>query len=230
MSLPYCDAVFCRAFPREWAEAFQEGHAKAFEFFGGVPRRISCDNTRIAVAKLTGRRGDVRTELFLKLKSHYLFDSHFCLVRRPNEKGHVENLVGFARRNFLVPIPMVDSFATLNDQLLGRCQHDLSRELRGKRQTKDTRLQEERQALLELLASPFPACRVVSTRVTSLSLVRFDTNDYSVPVRFGHRRVTACARVDTVRIECEGSLVAEHPRCWDRCPASPETGTSRRLG
>src|SRR5262249_50784990 len=118
MSLPYCDAVFCRAFPREGAEAFQEGHVKAFEFFGGVPRRISYDNMRIAVAKLTGRRGDVLTELFLKLKSHYLFDSHFCLVRTPNEKGHVENLVGFARGNFLVPMPVVDTFATLNDQLL----------------------------------------------------------------------------------------------------------------
>jgi transposase len=216
MSLPFCDAVFCRAFPRECAEAFQEGHVKAFEFFGGVPRRISYDNTRIAVAKLTGRRGDLLTESFLTLKSHYLFDSHFCLVRRPNEKGHVENLVGFARRNFLVPIPVVDAFAALNDQLLLRCQDDLSRELRGKGRTKETLLHEERGALLALPESPFPASRVVATRVSLLSLVRFDTNDYSVPVGFGHRRVTVRASVDTIRIECEGTVAAEHPRCWNR--------------
>jgi transposase len=216
MSLPYCDAVFCCAFPRECAEAFQEGHVKAFEFFGGVPRRISYDNTRIAVAKLTGRRGDVLSEVFLKLKSHYLFNSHFCLVRRPNEKGHVENLVGFARRNFLVPVPEVDAFATLNDHLFARCQNDLSRELRGKGRTKEVMLQEERGALLALPESSFSACRVVSTRVSSLSLVRFDTNDYSVPVRFGHRRATVRSGVDTVRIECEGVFAAEHRRCWGR--------------
>jgi transposase len=216
MSLPFCDAVFCRAFPRECAEAFQEGHVKAFEFFGGVPRRISYDNTRIAVARLAGRRGDTLTELFLRLKSHYLFDSHFCLVRRPNEKGHVENLVGFARRNFLVPVPVVDAFATLNDHLLARCRDDLHRELRGKGRSKGELLQEECGAFLALPESPFPACRVASTRASSLSLVRFDTNDYSVPVKFGHHRVTVRASVDTVRIECEGALAAEHLRCWDR--------------
>ncbi len=70
MSRPSCDAVFCRAFPCEFAEAFHEGHAKTFEFFGSVPRRISYDNTRIAVGKLTGRRGDLLTELFLKRKSY----------------------------------------------------------------------------------------------------------------------------------------------------------------
>jgi hypothetical protein len=144
------------------------------------------------------------------------FESHFRLVRQPNEKGHVENLVGFARRNFRVPIPVVDTFATLNDQLLGRCQHDLSREFRGKGRTKEAGLQEEREALLVLPAPSFSACRVVSTRVTSLSLVCFDTKDYSVPARFGHRRVVVFTSVDTVRIECEGILVAEHPCCWDR--------------
>jgi transposase len=216
MSLPFCDALFCRAFPRECAQTFQEGHAKAFEFFGGVPRRISYDNTRIAVARLTGRRGDVLTEPFLKLKSHYLFDSHFCLVRRPNEKGHVENLVGFSRRNFLVPIPVVDDFAMLNSHLSRCCYDDLTRTLRSKGRAKAELLAEEQAALLPLPESPFPACRVGSTRVSSLSLARFDTNNYSVPVAFGHRRVTICAGLETVRIECEGAVVAQHRRCWDR--------------
>jgi hypothetical protein len=69
---------------------------------------------------------------------------------------------------------------------------------------------------LALSKSPLPSCLVVSTRVSSLSLVRFDTNDYSVPVRYGHRRVIVCASVATIRIKCAGILVAEHPRCWDR--------------
>jgi transposase len=216
LTLPFSDALFCRAFPRECAEAFQDGHARAFQFLGGVPRRISYDNSRIAVAKVTGRRGDVLTVPFLNLKSYYLFESHFCLVRRANEKGHVENLVGFARRNYLVPVPVVADFEAINDHLLRRCLDDLKRTLRGKGGTKAALLEQERSTLLAPPEAPFPACRVASTRVTSLSLVCFDTNDYSVPVEHAHRRVTVRAGVDTIRIESEGRTVAVHRRCWDR--------------
>ena len=81
MSLPFSDAFFCQVFPRECTETFQEGHCRAFQFFGGVPTRISYDNSRIAVAKFVGRRGDTPTQEFLRLESHFLFEHHFCLVR-----------------------------------------------------------------------------------------------------------------------------------------------------
>ncbi len=100
MSLPFSDALFCQVFPRECTKTFQEGHRRAFEFFGGVPKRISYDNSRIAVTKVIQKRGGEFTREFLRLESHYLFSHHFCLVRRPNEKGHTENLVGYSRRNF----------------------------------------------------------------------------------------------------------------------------------
>ena len=85
MALPYSDAVFVAAFHRECTETFWEGHVRAFEFFGGVPKRISYDNSRIAVANIinSGRERKL-TEGFLQLQSHYLFDHHFCLVRRAN--------------------------------------------------------------------------------------------------------------------------------------------------
>ena len=108
MTLTYSDAIYYQVFPRECTEAFQEGHKRAFEFFGGVPRRISYDNSKIAVAKITGGRGREVTREFLRLESHFLFAHHFCRVRRPNEKGHVENLLGFARRNYLVQVPPPD--------------------------------------------------------------------------------------------------------------------------
>ena len=92
MTLPYSDALFIQAFPRECTESFQEGHRRAFEFFGGAGRRISYDNSKIAVAKILGSRKRKITSEFLRLQSHYLFEHHFCLVRRPNEKGHVEHL------------------------------------------------------------------------------------------------------------------------------------------
>ena len=70
-----------------------------------MPRRISYDNSAIAVIEVFQGRERKLTKEFLRLQSHYLFQEHFCLVRRPNEKGHVERLIGFARRNFLVPVP-----------------------------------------------------------------------------------------------------------------------------
>jgi len=94
MSLPYSDAFFICAFPRECTEAFQLGHCLAFEFFGAVPHRISYDNSKVAVSKVVGARRRDLTEEFLRLQSHFLYDEHFCLVRRANEKGHVESLVG----------------------------------------------------------------------------------------------------------------------------------------
>ena len=114
MSLPYSDAFFCQAFPREYTDTFQEGHVRAFKFFGGVPQRISYDNSKIAVAKIVGRRGEERTKEFLRLQSHHLNEHHFCLVRRPNEKGHTEGLVKFSRSNFMVPITQFDDFEEFN--------------------------------------------------------------------------------------------------------------------
>ena len=121
MTLPYSGAIFIQAFPRECTETFLEGHRRAFEYFGGVPRRISYDNSAIAVIEVLKGRERQLTKEFLRLQSHYLFQEHFCLVRRANEKGHVERLVGFARRNFLVPVPEVDSLETLNNSLREHC-------------------------------------------------------------------------------------------------------------
>src|SRR3954471_2916199 len=147
--LPYSDAVFVRAFPRECTEAFLEGHARAFEFFGGVPRRISYDNSKIAVARIPGSRDRKVTDAFLRLKSYHLFEDHFCLVRRPNEKGHVEALVGFARRCFLVPVPVAHGgLEGLNARLEADCHADLARRLRGKPASKAELLAEERSAML----------------------------------------------------------------------------------
>ncbi len=217
LTLPYSDAIFCRAFPRECTEAFLEGHVRAFAFLGGVPRRSSYDNSRIAVARITGSRDRRVTGEFLRLKSHYLFEDHFCLVRRPNEKGHVETLVGFARRNFLVPVPVLqDGLEGLNARLEADCRADLSRRLRGKPATKAELLAEEHAAMLALPDEAFVAARVEPTSADSLSLVRFDTNDYSVPTQFAHHRVTAIGTVDTVHIVVDDRVVATHRRSWGR--------------
>ena len=181
MTLPYSGAIFIQAFPRECTETFLEGHRRAFEYFGGVPRRISYDNSAIAVIEVLKGRERKLTKEFLRLQSHYLFQEHFCLVRRANEKGHVERLLGFARRSFLVPVPQVDSLATLNRQLREGCQADLQQRTRGKPAPKSDLLPEDQAAFLPLPKQPFEARRVDDAAADSQSLVRFDTNDYSVP-------------------------------------------------
>src|SRR5262245_27787694 len=217
MTLPYSDALFVRAFPRECTEAFLEGHVRAFAYFGGVPRRISYDNTKIAVAKVTGGRGRVVTREFQRLKSHHLFEAHFCRVRRPNEKGHVETLVGFARRNFLVPVPAVSGgLEPLNARLEQACREDLARRLWGKPAVKADLLAEERRALLPAPAEGFVAARVEPRDVDSLSLASFDANQDSVPTEFAHHRATVVAAVDTIRIVVGDRVAATHRRRWGR--------------
>ena len=216
MTLPYSGAIFVQAFPRECTETFLEGHSQAFSFFGGVPRRISYDNSAIAVIEVLKGRERKLTREFLRLQSHYLFQEHFCLVRRPNEKGHVERLVGYARRNFLVPVPEVASLAALNETLAQRCRADLEHRTRGCPGAKGELLIGDRAAFLPLPKQPFEARRIDQVSADSQSLVRFDTNSYSVPVKYAHRKLTVVATVDEVRLVYEDRLIARHPRCWQK--------------
>jgi transposase len=216
MTLTYSDAIYCQVFPKECTESFQEGHKRAFAFFGGVPGRISYDNSKIAVAKITGGRGREVTREFLRLESHFLFSHHFCRVRRPNEKGHVENLLGFARRNFLVPIPQTDSLEELNGELEARCQEDLHRQLRGKMAPKGELLAQEQTALLTIPPQEFEARRIQPGKANSLSLVRFENNDYSVPTEYAHREVTVVGGIEEIRLVVGDRLVARHRRHWGR--------------
>lgn len=135
MALPYSDPSFVMAFECECTETFLEMHVRAFEFFGGVPRRITYDNTKVAVSQILGRARRL-TQGFLELKGHHLFDHHFCRVARGNEKGVVEGQVKFTRLNFFVPVPQVRDLAALNTHLHQRCTEDRQRRLRGQKETK----------------------------------------------------------------------------------------------
>jgi len=216
MSLPYSDALFLMAFERECTESYWEGHARAFEFFGGVANRISYDNSKVMVIKIIGAHKRELTDGFLKLQSHYLFKEHFCRVARPNEKGVVEGVVKFSRSNFMVPVPQVKDFDELNAMLRDKCRQDLDRRLRGKSGPKKELLNEERGAFLPLPVTAFDACRKQPTRANSLSLVRFDDNDYSVPVAYAHHEILIKGYVDRVVLCHHHHVVAEHQRSWGK--------------
>jgi transposase len=216
VDLPHSDDAFVKAFPAETTEAFCEGHNAAFVHFGGVPRSIVYDNTKLAVAKILGDGTRKRTRVFSELQSHYLFEDRFGRPGKGNDKGKVEGLVGYARRNFFVPLPRFAGWEELNQHLKAQCEKNRERRLRRHKETIGERFERDRQALLPLPPVPYEACDKRAGRVTSLSLVRYRTNDYSVPTEYGHRQVLIKGYVDEVVI-CAGSEeIARHRRSYER--------------
>jgi transposase len=213
LTLPYSNARFGCLFPRECMEAFHDGHARAFTFFGGVASRISYDNSKLTVTRFTGPNERHFNQQFLRLQSHFAFAAHFCNVRRAHEKGHVEGGVGYVRRNFLVPVPQADCWEDLNTHLAAACQREWQR-LADRSHTTAELLAVDRKAFLPLPAEPFEARRVELVTINSLSLGRFDGNDYSVPTHFAYQSLTATGTIDHVRFSHRSTLVAEHRRCW----------------
>ena len=171
-------------------------------FMGGVPQSILYDNTTLAVARILGDGRRQRTRVFSELQSHYLFEDRFGRPGKGNDKGKVEGLVGYVRRNFLVPIPSFESFDALNANLEQHCLRRFEDRLRGHNETIGERLERDLEKLLPLPAVPYDASDKHATRVSSLSLVRYRTNDYSVPVAYGHRDVLARGYVHEVVISC----------------------------
>ena len=216
VDLPHSDDGFVKAFPAETTEAFCDGHNAAFTYFGGVPRRIVYDNTKLAVARILGDGTRQRTQVFSELQSHYLFDARFGRPGKGNDKGKVEGLVGYARRNFFVPIPRVGSWDALNADLERQCNARRGRRLRRHTETIGERFARDREALLPLPPVPYDACDTRTTRVTSLSLVRYRRNDYSVPTAYGHREVLVKGSVDDVVIVCGSDEIARHRRSYGR--------------
>src|ERR1700726_1684872 len=159
VDLPHSDACFVQAYPAETTEAFCDGHNAAFGFFGGVPRSILYDNTKLAVARILGDGTRQRTRVFNELQSHYLFADRFGRPGKGNDKGKVEGLVGYARRNFMAPIPHAASFTEFNAYLLECCRRRLNDRLRGHDDTIGERLVRDRGALLPLPPAPYDAVK-----------------------------------------------------------------------
>ena len=216
MELPHSDACFLKAYPAETTEAFCDAHVAAFEFFGGVPVSILYDNTKIAVARILGDGKRKRTRVFSELVSHYLFEDRFGRPGKGNDKGKVEGMVGYTRRNFMVPKPRFASFDDLNAYLAGQCRKRMGDKLRGHKGTIGERFVADAEQLQPLPAVPYDACDKQSVRVSSLSLVRYRGNDYSVPTQYGHQQVLVRGYVHEVVIAHVTETIARHQRSWEK--------------
>ena len=217
IDLPHSDGCFVKGptRPRPPRPSWT-GHVSALAFLGGVPQGILYDNTRLAVAKILGDGRRQRTRAFTELQSHYLFEDRFGRPGKGNDKGKVEGLVGYMRRNFLVPVPSFESFDALNAYLEQRCLERMDAQLRGHTETIGQRMERDLDALLPLPPVAYDACDKQASRVSSLSLVLYRTNDYSVPVAYGYRDVLVRGYVDAVVISSGTEVIASHPRSYER--------------
>ncbi len=214
MRLCYSSAIFVAVFPSQRYESLLEGHRMAFEFFGGVTKKVIYDNLKTAVKEGWGKHVTQEQQPFKLLKAHYAFESVFCNIGKGNEKGLVENLVCFARNNTLVPVPKVDSWDDINREIATYCKQYFEHQIWGKESNVGQMLAKERLALTPLPATALECAVVRETKVNSMSLVRFDNNSYSVPVVLANKMVTIKGYPLRLEIWHKSSLVVEYTRSY----------------
>ena len=218
MRLCYSKASFVWPYERANLESFLDGHVRAFEYFGGIPRRLAYDNLKSAVIQVLPGRERKLNRRFRELRSWYVFDTRFCNVAAGNEKGDVENLAKRSQRTYLTPIPAVGALRELGPRLMEQCERDLDRPAPRPHQNKSQRdlFEEEKRCLRQLPDRPFEACQQISTFVDKRSLIQFETNSYSAPVRWAHHPVVVKGFVDRIELWCQQERVTVHARSYDK--------------
>jgi transposase len=216
MRLCYSRKLFVMAFPTQRQEAFLLGHVLAFAHFGGIPRRISYDNLKVAVQQILEGRSRIEQTDFVRFRSHYLFESRFCTPAQGHEKGGVESDVGYSRRNFLVPLPVVADFDELNALLLAACSADDVRIVDRMEQAIGVRWQAEGAHLRPLPSHAFACCVSREVTLNGYGQVNFETNRYSVPADKVRKHLTLRAYPFTIELLADNQVIATHKRCYGR--------------
>jgi len=210
MRSKYSGKHFVRFYPCERQQAFFDAHIHAFEFFGGVFPVLIYDNLTTAVQKVLRGRDRIEQDGFIKFKAYYSIDARFCNPARGNEKGGVEGLVGFARRNYMVPVPEAESLAELNEKVLKQCLIYGNHKMDGRELRVNDLYEEEKKHLLPLPNAVFSNVQTHDGRADKYATVIVDKNRYSVPYRYAGCKMKVLLRVDQVEIFCAGKKLATH--------------------
>ena len=210
----YSGKEFHMAFPKLNQQSFLEAHVEAFAYFGAVFPVIRYDNLTEAVKKVLKGRQRIESDRFIALRSHYLFESVFCLPgeQGAHEKGGVEGGLGRFRRNHLVPVPRAESLEGYNDFLRGCMAKDDERVIEGRRLHVSEAWQDEVGKLRPLPAHPFDTDEVTKALVDMHGRVRVAGNRYSVPITLHGLTVEVRRGARMITILHEGRVVARHER------------------
>lgn len=205
---------FVRFYPCERQQAFFDGHIKAFEFFGGIFPVLIYDNLTTAVSKVLQGRQRQEQEGFGKFKAYHSFEARFCNPASGHEKGGVEGLVGFARRNYMVPVPEAASIDELNERILKQCLAYGSHTMAGREHSVDTLYEEEKQFLLPCPESAYSNVQTHDGRADKYATVMVDKNRYSIPWRYTGQKLKIILHVDQVEIFASTKRLAVHERLF----------------
>ena len=197
-------------------EHFLAAHEHAFAAFGGCPTRLMIDNLKSAVLSRVVGEAPVFNPRYLDFSRHWGFDISPCNVAKGNEKGRVENGVGYIKKNFLNGLDFLD-FSAVNPAADVWLSTIANVRLHGETHQRPVDLfKEERPYLRPLNPLPYDIGRVLSQRASKQFRVALDTNHYSVPAEFASQRVTLKAYPDRVCIYHQDKLIARHVRSYDR--------------
>ena len=208
-------APYVIAYKRQNLESFLDAIIRTFQYYGGVPRRVIFDNARVAVKSGFGAHAAAQDD-YNQLSAHYGFEPVFCNPASGNEKGLVENLVGYIRRNVCVPLPKVKNLEELNGKLLEKCVHYLDHKVDSRPAPVGVMLEQDRQCLQMLPHYTPDVSKRAYPTVSRYSTVLFETNSYSVPCRHTGKNATLKAYPNHIEIWIAGSLVARHERLFGR--------------
>jgi len=203
------------AYANQAQESFLDGHVRAFAALGGVPTgMIRYDNLTPAVVRVLLGRARWENERFVGLRSHYGYDSFFCLpgIAGAHEKGGVEGEIGRFRRRHLTPVPRAASLAALNETMAAADIVDDARRIAARVETVGAAAARELPALRPLPAGLFDVSAPLSCRVDAKARICVRQSYYSVPARLAGRRIEARLGADVVVVRADGRVVAEHPR------------------
>ena len=205
---------FVRFYPCERQQAFFDAHIKAFAFFGGIFPVLIYDNLTTAVRKVMQGRQRLEQENFRKFKAYHSFEARFCNPASGHEKGGVEGLVGFARRNYMVPIPEAESIDALNEKILEQCLAYGSHTTAGREQSVDTLYEEEKGVLLPQPEVAYSNIHPHNGRGDKYATVIVDKNRYSIPWRYVGQKLKILLHVDQVEIFAGTKRLAVHERLF----------------
>lgn len=216
MVLSYSRRLFVRFYYGQAMPQFLDGHVRAFDYFGGVPRELLYDNLKSAVLERIGDAIRFNPRL-IELSAHYRFKPKPVAVARGNEKGRVERAIQYVRHAFYAARQWKD-LDDLNAQAQAWCEGPASMRPWPEDRSRTVRAvyESEQPRLLPLPDTRFPAEERVAVRVGKTPYVRFDLNDYSVPHDHVRRELTLIADIQAVRILDGMHVLAEHARSYDR--------------
>jgi transposase len=202
----------------EAMEHFLACHQNALEFFGGTPGVILIDNLKTGVLSHRFGHKAAFNPRYLDFAAHYGFEPRACTVRKANEKGRVENFVGYVKKNLLAGLELPNSLSAINTA--GRHWLGTIANIRDHKETRrkpaELFAESEKPALRPLPPVPADISVARTVRVTNRCRVVLDTNRYSVPSLYASQQLTLHALPDRLCLYHAHQLVATHPRCYER--------------